>query len=91
LDFKEYQEVVCEKIDKTYSSNLSTFTMELMGEAGEVSKLVNKYIYEGKQMSRKEFAIELGHVLESIVKLGRIKSITLEDIAKASIETLDHW
>lgn len=61
----------------------------LSGEAGEVSELLKKEVFRGKEKSIEEWTSELGDVLWYLMATATIKGINIEDIWKCNCQKLE--
>jgi NTP pyrophosphatase (non-canonical NTP hydrolase) len=94
MNFKEYQDFYTEHqknykltnhLDSDYLLKLSVMSLGLVGEAGEVSEVIKKYIRDGN-LNKELLKAELGDVLAYISNLCDLFGFTLEEVAEASIK-----
>ena len=68
--------------------NLAISTLGLVGESGEVSEIIKKYLGHGHDIDADNVAKELGDVLWYISDLASQLGLSLENIAERNIEKL---
>ena len=68
--------------------NLLHATMGLVGEAGEVSEIIKKHTFYGKELDAQHLKEELGDVLFYLVWVLDEAGLTLEEVAASNIEKL---
>lgn len=60
----------------------------ISGEAGEVSDMIKKYLYQGHKLDHTHLLEELGDVLWYIAEIADAAGFSLEDVARWNIEKL---
>jgi len=64
-------------------------TIGMCGEAGEVSELIKKWAFRGKQFDKTDLMLELGDVLWYLSNLANLHGLSLEDVAQANLVKLE--
>ena len=88
MQFNDYQEFV--KGMKVYPEKhaIIYLTLGLVGEAGEISEKVKKYLRGDKPLDREGLLKELGDPLWYIASLADDLGFTLQDVVDANVEKL---
>lgn len=71
-----------------YPGDLVNGVMGLSGEAGEVSELVKKHIFNGHAIDRDKMEKELGDVCWYIAMICHALGLNLEDVMRVNIDKL---
>ncbi len=87
-EFKEYNEFV--KAMKFYPEKHAIVypTLGMMGEAGETSEKVKKWLRGDTELDKYELLKEAGDVLWYLTSLADDLGYTLEDLVQANVEKL---
>lgn len=91
MEFKEYQEYQdFAMLSKVYPEKHEIIypTLGMMGEAGECSEKVKKWMRGDKELDKAELVKELGDVLWYITSLAVDLGYNLEDVAKMNVDKL---
>lgn len=93
MNTKDYQEFV-----STTSGAFASLTVEqgriaaaalgLVGEAGETSEVIKKYLFHGHDLPKEKIEKELGDVLWYVAELCNALDITLENVMEQNVEKL---
>jgi phosphoribosyl-ATP pyrophosphohydrolase len=60
----------------------------LVGEAGETSEALKKWLFHGHELVREKIAGELGDVMWYVTELCNALDLTLEEVMKDNVEKL---
>lgn len=87
-DFYDYNDFV--KSMKVFPEKFAIIypTLGMIGEAGEVSEKIKKWMRGDRELDRPEVAKELGDVLWYITALADDLGYTLADVANMNVEKL---
>lgn len=90
MKMNEYQELAQKTANKKlgFSTRLPVAALGLVGEAGEYSEGVKKFLGHGHGIDRENAKKELGDVLWYVQENAHLLELTLEEIAVANIEKL---
>ena len=72
----------------TPEQTLTNGAMGLCGEAGEVSDIVKKHLFQGHALNREKLIEELGDVAWYIAETAYALDVKLEDVLTLNIEKL---
>lgn len=88
MEFNEYQEYAMES--KSFPEKYSIIypTLGMMGEAGEVSEKVKKWMRGDSDLDKEALIKEMGDVLWYITSLSVDLGYSLQDVAYFNIEKL---
>ena len=88
---QDYEIRAIGKVNSSLNMNerLSEGAMGLCGEAGEVTDLIKKYLYQGHELKLTELCEELGDVLWYIIDIASTVGISFETIQQENIKKLD--
>jgi len=67
---------------------LPYLALGLIGEAGEATEVIKKYVYHGHEFDRTKLALELGDVLWHIATIAHRAGLTLEEVAQMNLDKL---
>lgn len=90
MDFSYYQ-IQALRTARSYDNQkleLAVRMLGLLGEPGEVSEIIKKYLGHDQPLDIDKLTLELGDVLWYIAALCDTLGITLEDVAAANLQKL---
>lgn len=93
MSTKSYQEFVKNTSGAFSSLNeeqgrIAAAALGLVGEAGETSEVIKKYLFHGHDLPKEKIEKELGDVLWYVTELCNALDITLESVMEKNIEKL---
>ena len=68
--------------------DIANAAMGISGEAGEVTDLVKKAMFQGHDLSREKVVEELGDLMWYVALMAELIGVTLEDVMVANVEKL---
>lgn len=85
----EYKDFVMGKLRNDTDMNMLLHaTMGISGEAGEVSELIKKHAFYGRDLNEDRLLDELGDVLFYIIAVATLRDISLDAIVARNVEKL---
>lgn len=90
MDIKSYQVKSQRTVNKELHREqlLSNMIMGILGETGEVSDILKKYLYQGHDLDIDHIEEEIGDVMFYIANLCNILNLDLEDILECNYNKL---
>lgn len=91
MNFDDYQKKALEKDNKelTAFEHMTTKTLGLCGESGEVAELIKKHIGYRQDLNKDHLKKELGDILWYISTLASHSGLSLKEIAQENLRKLD--
>ncbi len=90
MNFREYQEKAMRTDNKDLNPREDYLmgTLGLVGETGEVTDIVKKFLFHGHDMNKAKFGEEIGDCLWYLAKLAKAAGLDLQDIAEYNVTKL---
>lgn len=90
MSFEEYQRKAFEFANQEldFTLQLSSFTLGLCGESGEVADIVKKYVGHNQDLDTDDLTKELGDILWYLAAVSSTLGLSLNDIARVNIKKL---